>query len=261
MSLTEQKIPVLDSGYTQLIESWGSDERIIETARMSTSGSFKGWGGDHKTGCAYDPYTPRHCDSNCDLTKPGDEKLLAYLWKNGHISPFECCGLTIEMQAPLFVFRQLFRHRSLSPNEYSGRYTEMLNVSYIPTIDRLMLGSDGKNKQAGTIKNADVLTVENAQVFRDKLEAIYRASQEVYEWALKSGVPKELARIPLTVGGYSRARISGNLRNWLHCIDLRSDFSEHGPEAQWETRMFVNPVGDVVKSRFPRTWKLFTNDK
>jgi thymidylate synthase (FAD) len=82
---------VLDNGYVELKDVWGSDERIIESARMSSGKGFLGWG------------TPE---------KPGDEKLLKYLWKNKHTSPFEQCGLTVEVQAPIMVFREWHRHRT-----------------------------------------------------------------------------------------------------------------------------------------------------
>jgi thymidylate synthase (FAD) len=263
MTIDEQKVNILDYGYVQLIDFMGSDEAIIANARMSTSGAFKGWGPIHDIKCPMNPMYEVFTDvgNPCVCTpKPGDEKLLNYLWKNGHHSPFECCSFTVEIQAPIFFFRQLFRHRSLCPNEYSGRYTEMLDVCYMPTIDRLMMGSDGKNKQAGTIKDADILTIENAQLFIDKLEALYKANMEVYDWALKAGVPKELARIHLPLSIYSRARISGNLRNWLHCIELRSDHGVHGTQAQWETRMFINEVANIVQNLYPRTFEVYKNN-
>lgn len=85
------KINVLDNGYIKLEEVWGSDERIVVAARMSTSKGFKGWG---------------------TLENPGDEKLLSYLWKNRHTTPFEQCGLNFEVQAPIMVFREWHRHRT-----------------------------------------------------------------------------------------------------------------------------------------------------
>jgi thymidylate synthase (FAD) len=99
-----QRIELLDHGYVELIESWGSDERIIEAARMSTGKGFTGWG------------TPE---------KPGDEKLLRFLWKNQHATPFEMAGMTIEVKAPIFVFREWHRHRTQSYNEMSARYVPL----------------------------------------------------------------------------------------------------------------------------------------
>src|SRR5688572_6641423 len=194
-AMNTEAFPVLDHGYIQLIETWGSDERIIEAARMSTGKGFLGWG-------------PKEDGS------PGDEKLLAFLWNNKHATPFEMAGLTIEIQAPIFVFREWHRHRTQSYNEMSARYTPLPDMNYMPTIERLMLNSL-TNKQAGRVAGADDLTLENAAKFRRMLMEQYTKAQALYDWALQCGVPKELARVHLPVGRYSKMRASANLRNWL----------------------------------------------
>lgn len=119
-----------------------------------------------------------------------------------------------------------------------------------------MIGSDGKNKQAGTIVGAGVLTVEQAEAFRLRLETQYVLDQELYEWALQAGVPKELARVHLPVGRYSRMRATSNLRGWLGFLTLRMASS-----AQWEIRQYANAVGDLIMQHFPRTWQLFMEGK
>jgi thymidylate synthase (FAD) len=78
----------------------------------------------------------------------------------------------------------------------------------------------------------------------------------LYEWALKMGVPKELARIHLPVGRYSKMRASANLRNWLAFLTLRMD-----PAAQWEIRQYANEVGKLIEEKYPRTWALFIEGK
>src|ERR1700693_5723146 len=132
---------VLDHGYVNLIETWGSDERIIEAARMSTNKGFLGWG-------------PKEDGS------PGDEKLLRYLYEHKHSTPFEMAGMTLEIKAPIFVFREWHRHRTQSYNEMSARYTPLPDCNYVPTVERLMINAGKSNKQAGTIKNAEELTEE-----------------------------------------------------------------------------------------------------
>ena len=84
------KISLLDHGSIELIETWGSDERIVESARMSTQKGFLGWG-------------PK------EDGKPGDEKLLRFLWEHSHATPFEMAGAIFEVQAPIFVFREWHR--------------------------------------------------------------------------------------------------------------------------------------------------------
>jgi thymidylate synthase (FAD) len=252
-------IKVLDHGYAKLIESWGADERIIEAARMSTDKGFLGWGDD--SACRYGV----HADGSmckkgvfgCDVEhKIGDEKLLKYLWENKHATPFEMAGLVIEVQAPIFVFREWHRHRTQSYSELSARYTPLPDVNYVPSVERLMHNVAGGNKQAGTIKGADELTVEKAREFQLELAAIYKHAEDLYRQALAFGVPKELARVHLPVGRYSRMRASANLRNWCAFLTLRTDKA-----AQWEIQQFANAVADLLRERFPRTMRLFDEER
>jgi thymidylate synthase (FAD) len=225
------KIELLDgTGYLELIETWGSDERIVEAARMSTGKGFNGWG------------TPE---------QPGDEKLLRYLWEHKHATPFEMAGAVIEVKAPIFVFREWHRHRTQSYNEMSARYIPLPDESYVPSVERLLMNSK-TNKQAGTAKGAAELTPENAEWFRDQLVQMYEDQETLYQHALEMGVPKELARIHLSVGRYSRMRASANLRNWLVFLTLRM-----GANAQWEIRSYADAMAGILKQAFPRTMELF----
>jgi thymidylate synthase (FAD) len=249
---------VLDHGYVELIESWGADERIVEAARMSTNKGFQGWGPRHSEGC-----NSRHTDDVeeylCDCApKPGDEKLLRYLWEHGHHTPFEMAGATFEIQAPIFVFREWHRHRTQSYNELSARYTPMPDVHYLPTVDRMLI-SGGANKQAqalivpttGEPPTEDQVRLSFAH-WLIQLEGLYEHAQRVYEQGLLRGIPKELARLPVPVARYSRMRASANLRNWLHFLELRLHAS-----AQWEIRQYANAVHSYLKQYFPRTMELF----
>lgn len=226
-----KQVSVLDHGYIQLVESWGSDERIVEAARMSTGKGFQGWG---------------------TTEQPGDEKLLRYLYTHRHMTPFEMAGMTLEIQAPIFVFREWHRHRTQSYNELSARYTPMPDVNYVPSVERLLL-SAGNNKQASS--TGKQLSQTMAKWFRDTLDMAYGESQRVYQAALDEGVPKELARLIVPVGRYSRMRASANLRNWLQFLTLRMDAA-----AQFEIRQYANVVGDFVQQLFPRTHELFADN-
>lgn len=245
---------VLDHGYVEPVEHWGSDERIIEAARMSTAKGFLGWGPLHTENCLAQPDgSPKSLRSDCCGGKAGDEKLLRFLWDNKHQTPFEMAGLTIEVQAPIFVLREWHRHRvPFGYNEMSARYTPLPDVNYIPSVERLMIGSDGKNKQAGTVAGAGALTIENAISFQRGLDLMYRNAEALYQTALADGVPKELARVHLPVGRYSRMRATSNLRGWLGFLSLRM-----APGAQWEIRQYAHVVGALIAERFPRTWALF----
>lgn len=289
-----REIKVLDYGYVKYVEHWGSDERIIEAARMSTNKGFEGWGTGPCLKCQeagrlskidnlyinYDKMKEAlgtednpgcsHCKGTGKAV--GDEKLLAYLWNNKHATPFEMGGMVLEVQAPIFVFREWRTHRTAaqvadeyqwddcfpgdcSYNEMSARYAPLPNDNYIPTVERLMINSKS-NKQAGVIKGAKELTEGDAEWFRDCLQSTYEQQEELYQVALKSGIPKELARVHLPVGRYSRMRACANLRNWLAFLTLRM-----AENAQWEIRQFANAVAVLIKERFPRTYELFEGRK
>lgn len=263
---------VLDHGYTVLVESWGSDEQIIEAARMSTGKGFLGWGPKKKTikQCEVcmirsDETTDR--EEECvgamggnkhqwlrsfEIDVPGDEKLLRYLWTKKHHTPFEMAGATFEIQAPIVVFREWHRHRTQSYNEKSARYVVLPNVNYLPTLERCLTGAAlaGGNKQAQAA--VDKVDQAETQMWLDSLESLYIRSENVYEQGLRAGVPKELARLAVTVGRYSTMRASANLRNWLGFLTLRT-----APDAQWEIRQYAIALEQHLIALFPRTLALF----
>ncbi len=227
MKLEQKPIELLDHGYLTPIEAWGSDEGIIEAARMSTDGAFRGWS--------------------------EDARLLAYLYNNKHSTPFEMAGLIVEVKAPIMVFREWHRHRVFSVNEMSARYIPLPNDNYLPDPANLMQRANAqtKNKQA---QGAGVeLTGEQAMQWLAALEQVYDHAEQVYQLGLAAGVPKELARLPIPVARYSKMRAQAVLRNWLAFLTLRK-----APNAQWEIRQYADAVGDVIAQRFPRTWALFS---
>ncbi len=241
------RVQVLDYGYIEKVEHWGSDERIVEAARMSTGKGFLGWGPMCKQCGELQP----GCMQMHDVV-PGDEKLLKFLWDNKHATPFEMAGLTIEVQAPIMVFREWHRHRvPFGYNEMSARYTPLPDVNYVPTVERLLVNSK-TNKQAGTVAGSESLTEDSAAAWLASLTAVYELAERVYQDGLRRGVPKELARLPVPVGRYSRMRATSNLRGWLGFLTLRM-----APGAQYEIRVFANEVSNIIKETFPRTHALF----
>lgn len=293
----KEPIACLDHGYVRLVEAWGhgdagvdgssSDDGvvrftpnidyecgIIEAARQSTQGSFRGWedqtcmkcGGLGDDNIKYENNPCPECNGKGKTT--GDDRLLKYLFsgKPQHATPSEFAGMIVEIQAPIFVVRELQRHRTLSItddcfsgdmgyNEMSARYAPLPDINYIPTVERLLRNSK-VNKQAGTIKDAEELDENGALRYQSLLVEQYKECERLYQRALTAGVPKELARVVLPVGRYSRMRVTGYLRNWLAFITLRSD-----PNAQQEIQVFSNAVSTIVKQCFPRTWALYCEGK
>lgn len=138
-----------------------------------------------------------------------------------------------------------------SYNELSARYTPMPDVCYRPTPDRMMISGAG-NKQAGTIKEAGELTQEKCTDWLSRLDDLYQQAEQVYQDGLRLGVPKELARLAVTVSRYSRMRASANLRNWYAFLKLRQ-----ASNAQFEIREYANALGEMIAEKFPRTYALF----
>jgi thymidylate synthase (FAD) len=262
------RVQILDFGYLEYVEHWGSDESIVTAARMSTGKGFLGWGPALKCvncGDLFDAPEQRPCPKPTGREyvdsgkgghvfheQPGDEKLLRYLWKNRHHTPFEMAGLTVEAQAPIMVFRQWFTHRTQSRNEHSARYGPLPLLDYLPTLERL--GAEATdNRQA---QGQAPFDRELAAQWLFLLAQYYREGEALMQRALAAGVPKELARLSNTVGRYSKMRVSANLRNWLHFLGLRMD-----SHAQHEIRLYANAVGGLIAERFPRTWALFAEGR
>lgn len=252
---TSNRTSVLDHGYVELVEAWGSDERIVESARMSTSKGFEGWGeAQHHEKCPdYGdtlPRYPKKC-KHC-LLYAGDERLLQHLYTHKHSSPFEQCGLTFEVQAPIIVFREWHRHRTQSYNEMSGRYTVLPDLFYVPSLERIEASAKvSANKQAsggGALK-------DDASLLQARIANCQRESRLVYEHLLEMGIAKEIARVVLPVSQYSKMRASANLRNWLAFLALRL-----APDAQWEIRQYAIVVGRIVADKFPRVWGLLEKE-
>lgn len=239
-------ILVLDHGYVKHVESWGHglyseihggshdqeirqdpEAGIIEAARQSTQGSFRGW--------------------------EDDAKLLKYLWEHDHMTPFEFAGMTIEVQLPLFVRSEWHRHRTQSYNEASARYAPLPDLYYIPDLERVMQNGGHLSKQAQGAGNT--LTRDKAEVWLNHLKDVYDEAEDDYQATLADGVPKELARLVMPVGHYTKMRASANLRNWFQFLTLRL-----APNAQWEIREYASAVLTILEDQFPRTTRLFKGE-
>lgn len=220
---------VLDHGYVRVIDKMGSEESIIEAARMSTSGGFVSWD-------AYEGH-PR-----------GDLGLLSYLWREGHHTPFEMCELLVEVQTPILVAREWMRHRTFSYNELSARYVQMPDLHYLPGKDRMV--QQGKHNKQGSSETQ--LSERIAEGILWSFEQEQGAIYQNYEDVLAEGLSREIARLNTPVSRYTRYRVKGNLRNWLHFLKLRM-----APNAQYEIRVYAEAVAEEVKRFWPHTWNLF----
>lgn len=227
-------IPVLDNGYVRLIDWMGDDRRILEFARVSYKSGSKG--------------------------DEADKKLLAYLWKNRHTSPFEAIKITLNIKMPIFIMRQYVRHRMQNLNEVSARYTELPNEFYIPTIWRKQ---DTKNKQNSVADENWWPSMEFngclnsghedvSELFKDYCANCY----SVYSSMLESGIAREMARMVLPINIYTEIYACWDLKNLLHFISLRDD-----SHAQAEIQEYGKAIKYILNELFPWTMEAYNKFK
>ena len=168
-----------------------------------------------------------------------NERLLKYLMKNQHWSPFEMVSICLEIETTRDIARQILRHRSFSFQEFSQRYA-VASLGFETREARLQ---DGKNRQNSIEANNPELELEWAQ----KQNELAEHSKQAYDWALSKGIAKEQARAVLPEGmTVSRLYMNGTLRSWIHYIQLRS-----ANGTQKEHREVAIECAKIISSIFP----------
>lgn len=147
---------------------------------------------------------------------PEADRLLRYLIKHRHWSPFEMANMVLEITTTRSIAAQILRHRSFSFQEFSQRYSAIDSLPAIgaPELRR----QDTKNKQ----NSIDDVNAQTAEYYQQRAEDLFRQSQELYESMLHSGIAKECARDILPLATPTRIYMNGTIRSWIHYIDLRS---------------------------------------
>jgi thymidylate synthase (FAD) len=182
--------------------------------------------------------------ANQNNTQTAD-KLLAYLVKNKHWSPFEMVSLTMEIETTRDIGRQILRHRSFSFQEFSQRYAAVVDMSE-PREARLQ---DVKNRQ-NSIETDDAKLQQEWEGWQNSVKHL---ATEVYDWALKNGVAKEQARAVLPEGlTMSKMYMAGSLRSWIHYCELRMTQG-----TQKEHREIATECWKLIVKEFPALQNLF----
>ena len=228
------EIKCLDHGFVRLVDWMGSDRDIVEAARVSYKSPSKG--------------------------DDQDKRLLQYLWKNKHTSPFEMVKIKLNIKLPIFCMRQYVRHRMQNLNEVSARYTQLPNEFYIPDSWR---PQDTKNKQ-GSVETEDwnpVVYTRPSPTFEeipvDATEALKEACDRAYSTythMLNAGIAREMARMVLPVNIYTEIYCCWDLKNLIHFITLRDD-----SHAQAEIVEYSRAIKRIAQELFP--WTLEAYDK
>jgi thymidylate synthase (FAD) len=218
MEQNHDQMNVLDKGFVRLVESMGGDVGVVEAARVSYGKGSKG--------------------------EEADKKLISYLLKHSHLTPFEHSLFKFHVSCPIFVARQWFRHRFAAYNEISFRYTEAKDEFYLPKTWRTQ---DVKNKQ-GSVSTP----VLDHSAVSEKFAAQVDAALAAYRDLLKAGVAREMARMVLPVNLYTQFYWTVNARSLMNFLSLRADF-----HAQWEIQQYAEALALIFSREMPWTWEAF----
>jgi len=240
------KHPVLDHGMVRVVDYMGSDEAIVQAARVSYGAGTK--------------------------TPSGDRSLIRYLMNHRHNTPLEMCEVKLHVKMPIFVARQWIRHRTANVNEYSARYSILVNEFYIPEARDIQPQSK-TNKQGregtlpGDVRMAMVETIrQHSEMSYQLYEELhtgwpwYDTEGETYAPGVVTpkphdkdfGVARETARMVCPPNIYTEMYWKIDLHNLLHFLSLRAD-----PHAQMEIRVYADVICGIVKAWCPMAYEAF----
>ena len=171
---------------------------------------------------------------------PDVEKLIRYLLKHKHVSPFEMASMCVEIHTTRAISAQILRHRSFSFQEFSQRYA--IPTDTFATVLPELRRQDLKNRQ----NSIDDMESETQEYYQERIDKHFRESVNLYESLLHSGVAKECARSVLPLNTVTRIYMSGTLRSWLHYVDLRADNG-----TQKEHMQIARSIGDILNDTVP----------
>jgi len=171
---------------------------------------------------------------------PEVEKLIRYLIKHKHWSPFEMASMCVEIHTTRAISAQILRHRSFTFQEFSQRYAIPTDTfaTVLPDLRR----QDNKNRQ----NSIDDLPPETQEYYEQRIDNHFRQSVDLYESLLHSGVAKECARSVLPLNTVTRLYMSGTIRSWLHYCDLRG-----ANGTQKEHMLIAQSVREILEEQVP----------
>jgi len=226
------KREVLDKGFVEVIDYLGSDLTVVNSARVSF--------GKRKT-----KYTD------------GDKKLVRYLAKHKHFSPFRHMMVQFHLKAPEFVMRQWYKHvvgiettssyptKDHAWNEISGRYTPVVDY-YIPEVWRKQ-SEDNKQASEGVLNNLQQKRMR--QIYNSFLNDVERT----YETMVNSGTAKEQARVVLPLSQYTEVYWTASFQAIMNFIELRDEST-----AQWEIQQYAKSIKEMMFDIYPETTKIWS---
>lgn len=213
---------ILDDGFVRVVDYMGSDESIIQAARVSYG---KGTRKIHE-----------------------DRGLIRYLLRHAHTTPFEMCEIKFHLRVPMDCWRQWIRHRTANINEYSTRYSIAIDASQrTPPGEWRRQSKDNKQGSEGFVDLS--LGAQLSQQEQELQDFVRR----VYNERVEKGIAREQARKDLPLSTYTEAYWKIDLHNLLHFLVLRMD-----DQAQFEIRSYANVIGhEIVRRWCPIVWEAF----
>ncbi len=221
-ALLDKEIKVLDKGFVRLVDYLGSDDRIVQAARVSYGAGTK--------------------------TVREDAGLIDYLMAHAHTSPLEHVVLELHCKMPIFVARQWVRHRMARINEISGRYSVMNDEFYVPEPDQVQFQSTDNKQGRSTEEVPAELRQKVIELLKKDQGNIYAS----YEELLHDNIARELARINLPLSLYTEWYWQMDLHNLFHFLRLRLD-----AHAQWEIRKYGEAIAGLAQAVAPLAYAAF----
>jgi thymidylate synthase (FAD) len=215
---------VLDDGFIRVVDYMGSDESIVQAARVSYGKGTK------------------------KLSE--DRGLIRYLLRHYHTTPFEMCEIKLHVRVPMDCWRQWIRHRTANVNEYSTRYSIAIDSAQKTDETEWRIQSS-INKQ-GSGENLDT---EVGKKLSHEEALLHEEIRRIYDERINVGVAREQARKDLPLSTYTEAYWKIDLHNLFHFLALRMD-----SHAQYEIRSYANVIGNEIVSKWcPLAWEAFKN--
>ena len=223
-AILDKEFPVLDKGFVRLVDYMGGDNRIVQAARVSYGEGTK--------------------------TFREDKGLVTYLLRNDHTSPFEQVVLTFHLKMPIFVARQLVRHRTARLNEISGRYSIMKEDFYLPSDTDIAFQSTDNKQGRSTEPVPETLKQEVLNSLKQDQKQVYGN----YTALVNKCIAKELARVNLPLSVYTEMYWQMDLHNLFHFIRLRIH-----PHAQKEIQEYARVLLEITSKVAPMACEAFEN--
>jgi thymidylate synthase (FAD) len=240
-------VPVLNCGHVEYVDHMGSDLTVVNAARVSFNKETD-WAVDEAAKQRLVASGSTYHESDLRVLSDKDKKLIGYLAKHDHWTPFAHPQITVRIKAPIFVRTQLFKHKiGFTENEISRRYCTDEPQFYTP--EWRAAPTDGAKQGSSDFITEPIIHDLDKMFNKSAMEAV-----EIYNLLLREGVAPEQARAVLPQGVYTEWWWTGSLSAFGRVCRLRSD-----AHAQWEVQQYAKALSEIIQPLFPVAWAALTD--